>query len=94
MSPARASAPLGDLLHQRVVVRKRVRLELRVDECAVDDHIEDAARSSAELGVDVEGLLQLGGQTGCRLLIASGSAVDDLNQHCAISRFCERANEI
>ena len=58
-----------------------MRLELRVNELAVDGHIENAAGTAPEVGICIERLLELGGQTGCLSLIASGPAIDDLNLH-------------
>jgi hypothetical protein len=54
---------------------------LRVDDLAVQRHVEDSARASDELGLHAEPLLQFGRQTDGPRLVASHRAVLDLDRH-------------
>ena len=54
---------------------------LREQQLTIDSDVEDAAAAGFQLGVDPEGLLQFGRQTGGCGLVVSDRAVLDVDLH-------------
>ena len=78
MREAGRANPLFDLSRAREAVAFGV---LREEQLAIDGHVEDAAASCFQLGVNAQSLLQFGRQTGSRGLVVSNRAVLDVDLH-------------
>ena len=79
---AAESAAAGlERVDDRVLAREPAGLMLGVDRRPIDDHIEDAAASADQLGVEAERLSNLGRQTGGPREIVSDAAVVNLDLH-------------
>jgi hypothetical protein len=70
-----------DLLEDLLVIGKPVRRLVRVDDLAVDRHLEDAAEPFLELGADTVLVLDGRLQTGGLGKVVSLAAVQDLDVH-------------
>ena len=76
---------LADLDEDLLVGGEAERLVLRVDELAVEGHVEDAAVAPREVSGDAEGVLDGGLQTGGLGVVVSFGAVGNLDLHGLLS---------
>jgi hypothetical protein len=73
-----------DLLNEPGIVGELAGLMLAVNEVAVDLHIKDASSAFDQLGVDVEGFLELIRQTGGIRCVVSLHAILDRDVHVSL----------